>query len=457
MAEEIRLSKLIIPAFYPTFNTRTPRQIDEGGRGTTKTSKNAIQVSYSGISEKDCSIVVMRRNTNKIRRSVYSEVKKACSRLGLLEKIDYKATVSPFQIHFKDTGNNIFFTGVDSIDDVKGFVDENKPIKIVWIDELTEFFEKSVEEGEEMIDNIEATFSRGNDDWFVMMFSFNPPRNPNHPIMQWYNKMKKRNDVSHTHTTYLDVPQEWLGKSFIRQAEALKQSDEELYRHIYLGECVGTRGRIYTIKNSNLVDTTDKRIFDFYTMGVDIGLSKSATTFCLTGFRYVNVNGERKLIARTLKEYCHRNSEHREIDQKEYPDYASDFVNFYKECVKEYDRAPLEIRCDHDIMFLKELKRQFNANKLNFSLVKKAIKNEILDRIKAVKIMLALGLLEFDKNTCPVIIQSFKDALWNEDKANKGIDERLDDLTTNIDSLDCCEYSLEPFFKEIVAYRKGSG
>ena len=44
--------------------------------------------------------------------------------------------------------------------------------------------------------------------------------------------------------------------------------------------------------------------------------------------------------------------------------------------------------------------------------------------------------------------------LRNYYKVNKGIDERLDDLTTNIDSLDCCEYSLEPFFCEMIRFEK---
>ena len=454
--QQVRISNLIIPKFLDDFNSKMPRQIDEGGRGSTKTSKNSIKVAFTSLSEKDCSAVVLRRNTNKIRRSVFNEIKKGLSRLGLLEKKNYKATVSPFQITVKKTNNKIYFTGIESIDDIKGMVDPDRPIKLVWIEELTEFFDKSLEEGEELIDNIEATFSRGNNDWFVMLFSFNPPRNPNHPVMQWLNKMKKRNDVIHTHSTYLDVPQEWLGKAFIRQAEALKQSDEELYRHIYLGECVGTRGRIYKIKDEYLVtaDVENNDYYDFYTMAVDIGLSKSATTFCLTGYSYIYENSERKLTAKVLEEYWHRNADHREIDQKEYKDYASDFIQFYKMCVNKYKRVPLEIRSDHDIMFLKELKRQFQQNKLNFSLVKKAIKYEINDRIQALKVMMSLGLLKFDKDKVPITIQAFKDALWNEDKANKGIDERLDDLTTNIDSLDCCEYSLEPFFCEMIRFEK---
>ena len=35
-----------------------------------------------------------------------------------------------------------YFTGSDNIDDTKGIIDESKPIKLVLIDEVNEFFEQ---------------------------------------------------------------------------------------------------------------------------------------------------------------------------------------------------------------------------------------------------------------------------------------------------------------------------
>ena len=42
--------------------------------------------------------------------------------------------------------------------------------------------------------------------------------------------------------------------------------------------------------------------------------------------------------------------------------------------------------------------------------------------------------------------KAFKEAVWEEDKENV----RLDDGTTDIDSLDAFEYSVTPFFKKIL-------
>ena len=167
--KNVRLSEIIAPFFHKTFLSKKPNQIDSGGRASTKTSKNALKVVYHILNEKDCSAIVLRRHTNKIRRSVYSEIKKAFSRLGLSEHVHYKSTVSPFEITYLGNGNKIYFAGVENYESLKGFIDESRPIKIVWIEELTEFFDKSLEDGEELISNIEATFSRGNHDWYFIL------------------------------------------------------------------------------------------------------------------------------------------------------------------------------------------------------------------------------------------------------------------------------------------------
>ena len=58
-------------------------------------------------------------------------------------------------------------SGSDGIDDTKGIIDEDKPIKLVVLDELTEFFDDG--EGEDELTNIEATFVRGNKGGFQMI------------------------------------------------------------------------------------------------------------------------------------------------------------------------------------------------------------------------------------------------------------------------------------------------
>ena len=442
--KQIKLSDVIVPKYQKNFNKNISHQINKGGRGRGATSTKSARIAFKAIEKEGYSFVVLRKHSNKIRRSVLKELKRALRRLGLLEGTDYKAIMQPFEIEILSNGNKIYFTGIDSIDDIKGMVDDKNPIKEVWIEEITEFFSKSVEEGEELLNNIIATFSRGNDKDFVMHYTFNPPPNPNHPANIWLKKMLKRKDVLLEEGTYLDVPEEWLGKAFIKEAEALKQADELMYRNVYLGESVGTRGRIYKIKEDYIIEKK-RQYYDFYKMAIDIGESKSATTFSLIGFYREGM----KQKAHFLEEYYHLNSKAAQLEEKNFDNYADDFIKFYKKCVNRYSRKPVEIRIDHDVMFAKALKKKFQENKLDFSIVRKARKLHINDRIKGVKLLLAFDQFKFHKD-CNITIQAFKDALWNEKKAAKGVDERLDDLTTNIDSLDCCEYAIETEFSNMI-------
>ena len=121
MTRTTRISDLIIPKFWPAFNDREhTHKILTSGRAGTKSSEAAIEVVYKIVSEEDCSAVVIRKRHNKLRKTVYKEIKRAIKRLGLPESL-FKITVSPMEITYKPNGNTIYFTGSDSIDDTKGY------------------------------------------------------------------------------------------------------------------------------------------------------------------------------------------------------------------------------------------------------------------------------------------------------------------------------------------------
>ena len=241
---QVRLKEIVAPHFWSNFNSKITHQIDKGGRGSTKTSKNGIKISLFCEQYQRCSAVAFRKYQNTLRNSVYKEIKRASKRLHLEEGIDYVAFKSPLEIHFNN-GNNIYFSGGDDYEKIKGMIDEDAPIKILWFEELTEF------DSPEEIDQIIATFTRGNDDWFIVLYSFNPPKNKFHWVNQWAEQMKKRPDCIVTQSDYRTVPQEWLGKIFIEQAEEMKKNDERRYNWIYLGEVIGLEGLIY---NPDLIE-----------------------------------------------------------------------------------------------------------------------------------------------------------------------------------------------------------
>ena len=204
----MKLSEIVIPKYQEVFDSRYKHIIMTSGRAGTKSSCAAIRTDYQIVSDPFASAVVLRKHHNKLRKTVYKEMLRGINRLGI-PKNRFYITRSPMEITYKKYNTTIYFSGSDGIDDTKGIIDEDKPIKLVVIDELTEFFDDG--EGEDELANIEATFVRGNSTGFQMIYLYNPPKNPNAPVNVWCKKMEKRPDCIHIHTDYRDVPVEWLG------------------------------------------------------------------------------------------------------------------------------------------------------------------------------------------------------------------------------------------------------
>ena len=326
----VKLSNIIAPHFHKTFNSKKENQIYAGGRASTKTSMLAIKISEFNLKYRNCNAIIIKRYQNTIRNSVFKEIKRALKRLGLQEGIDFEAKVSPFQIYIFETNNTIYFAGGDDYEKVKGFIDEDSPIKMVWFEELTEF------EDQDQIDQIIATFSRGNDDWFVTMYSYNPPKNRFHWVNLWAEQMKQRPDVLYSHTDYRTVPTEWLGKKFIEEAERLKQYDEKRYRWIYLGEVIGIEGLIYNpdlfiIEDKDYIEKNNLRIL-YIDLAIDCGHQTSATSCGAYGYA---------TDGRWYRLDTYYYSPHEKSRKKAPSELAQDIFNFRTAVSKRY-KAPID-------------------------------------------------------------------------------------------------------------------
>lgn len=349
--KQVRLSEQIIPKYYSTFKDKKyTHKIFTSGRAGTKSSRGGLKVIWKIISDDNCSVVVLRKTHNKLRKTVFKECLRAINRLKL-DKNDFKITVSPMEIKYKKNNNTIYFTGNDSIDDTKGIIDEDKPIKLVIIDELTEFFDKG--DGEDEIQNIEATFIRGNDDEFCMEYYFNPPKNPKAEIMQWVEKMCQRKDCIRIHTDYRDVPPEWLGKKLIESAEELKRLDIKMYNWLWLGLCTGIDELIYYIFNEkNMVkEVTKEQIshMKFLVAGGDYG-QMNPTTFEVFGIDFVDK------CLRGIDEYYYSG---RDVGKQKSPsEYAEDFKKLKEKVEQETGKKLLVLFLDPSAKGLaEEIKR----------------------------------------------------------------------------------------------------
>ena len=270
---EIRLSELIAPSFFRLHKEIKAEKFDEiwlkGGRGSTKSTFVSIQILLGLLKDSEANAVVTRRYQNELRDTVYGQFEWTIAKMGLGDY--FKFQVAPMQIIYIPTGQKIVFKAADNPLKMKSINLGRGYIKYAWFEEVDQF--ASMDE----IRNILQSLFRGENKKRISFYSFNPPKSGR----SWVNqeaKVPKPGRCVH-HSTYLDVPKEWLGDRFIADAEHLKKVNETAYRHEYLGEEVGTGLEVFN--NIELRTITDEEIatFDRIRQGLDFGYAVDPLCF----------------------------------------------------------------------------------------------------------------------------------------------------------------------------------
>lgn len=369
------------------FNDRNHKHIIlTSGRAGTKSSFAAIRGDYQIVDDAHGSVVVLRKHHNKLRKTVYKEMLRGINRLEI-PKNKFYITRSPMEITYNRHGTTMYFAGSDGIDDTKGIIDEDKPIKLVIVDELTEFFDDG--EGEEELANIEATFVRGNSSGFQMIYLYNPPKNPNAPINQWCKKMEQRDDCIHIHTDYRDVPSEWLGQDLIDTALEMEKNDPKMYRWVWLGESTGVDDLIYYMFCDAHRREPDASHYKLIGIGVDYG-QQNATTYQAAG---ININ-KRKIEG--LDEFYHSGRESGR--QKSPSDYAKELIKFTDALHEEYSCNAFYVYIDPSAKGLAEEIKRLAMQTREYGIAIKDAENDVAVGIQRVQKCLTYQIMSVSGN-----------------------------------------------------------
>jgi len=288
---EVSLKTVIAPVFYPIHRRiRLKATVSiwlKGGRGSTKSSFAAIQIILGMIEDPDANALVVRKVGETIRTSVLETLLWAISML----KVDafFSHTKSPPEITYLPTGQKIIMKGLDNPLKLKSINVKQGYFKFLWFEEAAEFY------GMDEIRNVQQSVLRGGDK-FVEFITYNPPNDP----AAWVNKEcenKAYGDRIVHHSTYLDVPPEWLGQKFIADAEALKKSDRMKYDHEYMGEAVGRAEQIVFHGKWKELDFETPALTELYQtrffFGADWGFANDPTT--LVRMYIMLENGQKNL------------------------------------------------------------------------------------------------------------------------------------------------------------------
>lgn len=234
-----------------------------GGRGSTKSSGISCIIPELLRNNPDMHALVLRKVGNTIKDSVYAQLKWAISKQKLDK--DFRFKTSPFEITYKPTGQKIYFRGADDPLKIKSIKPEFGYIGIIWFEELDQF------SGPEEVRNIQQSAIRGGDKAYKFK-SFNPPRSKNNWANEYTEEAEFKDDAAVVvHSTYKDVPKDWLGEQFLNDAEHLKEVNPDAYENEYMGVANGNGGNVFEYIEERTITDEEISQMDRIYAGVDFG------------------------------------------------------------------------------------------------------------------------------------------------------------------------------------------
>lgn len=266
------------------------------------------------------------------------------------------------------------------------------------------------------------------------------PSNPNHRIYSEYIDRYRAEGLMGYAYELFTINDNWSMSKEQRDAFIARyRPDSVWYRRDILGQRVVAEGIIF----QQFADDPEKWILDevpkdvkWMTFGIDFGVNRSNTIFICNGIRQ---GGAGVVI---LDEY-----------KMEMPGVRPDqvekrFCEFVRRCMAKFPNIkPTYCWTDQPETLTFGIAAAIRREGLPVQ-VTLAQKRDILARIYAKERMLNRGKWAVLRS-CPMVIYSTANQLWNEKKALLGIDERLDADPKVNDVADAEEYSWENFIEEM--------
>lgn len=284
--------------------------------------------------------------------------------------------------------------------------------------------------GDEVADWSEEVFellkSRLDKEYSCFDGTFNP-KYPGHWLKKFLNS-----DADIFSQTYCIDDNPFLPAEFVENLKREYQGTVFYDRYI-LGLWTRAEGLCYPEFADNPQKyKNDNPQYDFVQIGVDFGGNKSAHAFVATGIK--RGQGICYLMSRRIEAQG-------VTPEKLY----HHFDNFLKECKAKYPGQ-------YGYTFADCAEQTLIAGMASrFPGIKNSLKNPIVDRIRATNALISLGKLSYTSD-CKSLVDAMLTAVWDDTKLD---DVRLDNGTSDIDTLDAAEYSWESYLYQLAQIKKG--
>jgi len=287
---ESRLRALIAPPFHTVLDdlerNETRQYWLKGGRGSCKSSFVSLAIVHGIQTHPDTHAMVLRKIADNLASSVYTQLLWAIDMLGTADQ--WKAGKSPLELTYLPTGQRVYFRGADEPSKIKSVKLRTGYWRYIWFEEFDQFA------GEEEQRNVLQSLMRGGDT-FSVFCSYNPPRS----VQSWTNAASIEPVTGRLvhHSTYEQVPPEWLGSAFIEAAESLRQRKPLAYEHEYMGTPTGSGGQVFdNLEIREIPDDELSRMANLH-RGLDFGYAVDPTAYVVYNGIVIADSAEPRSIA----------------------------------------------------------------------------------------------------------------------------------------------------------------
>lgn len=269
LLDSLDIKKHIAPVYFPLHEdiaagAHTAYNLP-GGRGSCKSSFVSLEI-VNGIMKDvtgKSNAIVFRLVAGTMRDSVYSQIGWAIDTLGVNHL--WRGRVSPMSYTYLPTGAQIIFRGLDDASKLKSIKPTKGTFRFVWFEEFSEL------PGQNFLRSVMQSVMRGQGDNFVVFRSFNPPIS----AANWANQFIQQPDdrAITLLTNYTMIPPEWLGDSFLYEAERLKEINPTAYQHEYMGVPTGIGGEVFPNIEARTITADEVSRMEYIFQGLDFGFA----------------------------------------------------------------------------------------------------------------------------------------------------------------------------------------
>ena len=320
-------------------------------------------------------------------------------------------------------GEDVYCLGAEKVNQVSKI--RGASIKYCYCDELAEYNQEV----------FELLKSRLDKEYSMLDGALNP-ESPTHWLKQFLDS-----DADIYCQTYTIFDNPFLPKKFVENL--CKEYEGTVYYNRYiLGQWCNAEGLIYTrfANEPTKYKWTKKKQDGTYDLpngitviGIDYGGTKSGQAFVCT-----RISSDYKQVITLGSEKHFGDIDPDDLEELE--------IEFAKKMMFKYNcDIDYMLPDNEEVVLIRGLKRR--VQEMGWStIVRGCTKEPINDRIDCGRTMISYGILYYIEEECKTFVDALSSALWDDDAKE---DTRLDDFTTDIDTVDAWEYSWCRFMKQI--------